>query len=218
MNIELPKSFTMNNERGKTVAWIENGILKLKREASFRKAICELTYQMKGRNICFYCKKDFLNDQMTVDHMIPQERGGPTITNNLVPSCKKCNNAKANMTTEQYLKYLMLEGQEKKQYLNNFREYAEQMRSFEMPELPKEWLTKKEITEIIAVIDFTQEYKQNKYKKIKLFYDQYGHLQKPIIVDKNNFLLDGFITILFANDNDLKKIPVIVLDNVEVII
>ena len=59
MNIDLPENFTMYDERKrKKLAWIEDGILKIKIEASFRKTMYELTYELKGRNNCFYCKKD----------------------------------------------------------------------------------------------------------------------------------------------------------------
>ena len=39
-------------------------------------------------------KSEISMEEMTIDHMYPQDFGGPTITNNLLPSCKKCNNDK----------------------------------------------------------------------------------------------------------------------------
>ena len=36
-------------------------------------------------------------EEMTIDHVYPADFGGPTITNNLLPSCKGCNNKKRNM-------------------------------------------------------------------------------------------------------------------------
>ena len=56
MNIDLPEKFTMYDERKNLIAWIEDGTLKLKVQASFGKAMHEITYEMKGRNKCFYCK------------------------------------------------------------------------------------------------------------------------------------------------------------------
>lgn len=219
MNIDLPKSFTMYDERGREkLAWIENGTLKLKVEASFRKVMYELTYELKGRNVCVYCGEPFLDKDMTLDHMIPQERGGPTITNNLVPSCKECNSKKSNMTAEQYIKYKNLSGTEKKKYFENFKRYVNYMKRNELLELPEEWLSKKKVKEIIARFDFSQEYKKSQYRKVERFYNEYGHLPKPILVDKKGFLLDGFISLMFAKDNNLRKLSVMVLENVEVII
>lgn len=219
MNIDLPKSFTMYDERGREkLAWIENGTLKLKVEASFRKVMYELTYELKGRNVCVYCGETFLDKDMTLDHMIPQERGGPTITNNLVPSCKECNSKKSNMTAEQYIKYKNLSGTEKKKYFENFKRYVNYMKRNELLELPEKWLSKKKVKEIIARFDFSQEYKKSQYRKVERFYNEYGHLPKPILVDKKGFLLDGFISLMFAKDNNLRKLSVMVLENVEVII
>ena len=216
MNIDLPEKFTMYDERKNVIAWIEDGTLKMKVQASFGKAMHEITYEMKGRNKCFYCKEEFEEDKMTVDHMIPQERGGPTITNNLVPSCNKCNSKKSNMTTEQFFKYLSLEKEERKIYYQNFKKYVKYMKENELLELPSDWISKKKIQEIIVRFDFSQEYKRAQYRKVEKFYKEYKHLPKPIIVDKQGFLLDGFISLMFAKDNNLRNLPVIVLENVEV--
>ena len=219
MIIDLSEKFIMYDERGRNkLAWVEDRILKLKVDASFRKAMYELTYELKGRNVCEYCGKTFLDEDMTLDHMIPQERGGPTITNNLVPSCKECNSKKSNMTAEQYIKYKNLSGTEKKKYFENFKRYVNYMKRNELLELPEEWLSKKKVKEIIARFDFSQEYKKSKYRKVEKFYKEYGHLPKPILVDRKGFLLDGFISLMFAKDNNLRNLSVMVLENVEVII
>ena len=94
MIIELPREFCMEGPNCKKGAFVDNGILKIRWDVSFRKAMTELTYQMKGRGRCCYCKELIPEDEITIDHMYPQEFGGPTITNNMLPSCKKCNNDK----------------------------------------------------------------------------------------------------------------------------
>ena len=219
MIIDLSEKFTMYDERGRNkLAWVEDGILKLKVDASFRKAMYELTYELKGRNVCEYCGKTFLDEDMTLDHMIPQERGGPTITNNLVPSCRECNSKKSNMTAEQYIKYKNLSGTEKKKYFESFKEYVKCMKKNDLLELPDDWISKKEVSEILVRFDFSQEYKKSQYRKVEKFYNEYGHLPKPILVDKKGFLLDGFISLMFAKDNNLRNLSVMVLENVEVII
>lgn len=219
MIIDLSEKFIMYDERGRNkLAWAEDGILKLRVEASFRKAMYELTYELKGRNVCEYCGKTFLDEDMTLDHMIPQERGGPTITNNLVPSCRECNSKKSNMTAEQYIKYKNLSGTEKKKYFESFKEYVKCMKKNDLLELPDDWISKKEVSEILVRFDFSQEYKKSKYRKVEKFYKEYGHLPKPILVDRKGFLLDGFISLMFAKDNNLRNLSVMVLENVEVII
>ena len=92
------------------------------------------------------------------------------------------------------------------------------MKENELLELPSDWISKKKIQEIIVRFDFSQEYKRAQYRKVEKFYKEYKHLPKPIIVDKQGFLLDGFISLMFAKDNNLRNLPVIVLENVEVVI
>ena len=94
MIIELPREFTFFNETGEIVAYVENGVLKLKNTASYKKVIFELTYEMKGRKRCCYCGRTVDTKEMTLDHMYPQDFGGPTITNNLLPSCQEISNCK----------------------------------------------------------------------------------------------------------------------------
>ena len=106
MIIELPKEFSFKEEKTGEMAVVEDGILKMTRQTSFRKVMIEITYQMKGRNECQYCHMKFTKEEMTVDHMFPIDFGGPTISNNLLPDCKECNNKKGNMTYQQYMAYL----------------------------------------------------------------------------------------------------------------
>lgn len=219
MIIELPKEFTFFNEIGEEVAYIDGrGILKLKSVAAFRKVMFEIAYEMKGRNRCCYCGKTVESNRMTIDHMYPQDFGGPTITNNLLPCCQKCNSEKGNLTTGQYKKYLLAKEQGRsKEYIRDLKLYLMYVRKWELFEIPKEWISRKEITEIFVKIDLNDDYKGKNYKHVKDFYEEYGHLQKPVIVDKKNFLLDGFIILMYAKNKKIRKIPVIKLENVEVI-
>ena len=50
---------------------------------------------------CRYCGKDDV--PLTVDHLILWEEMGPTIPENLVACCRKCNKARGNMQFEDWL-------------------------------------------------------------------------------------------------------------------
>lgn len=50
---------------------------------------------------CAYCGKIFPQAQLTLDHILPRAFGGTTNWNNIVPSCKPCNAAKADKTLTQ---------------------------------------------------------------------------------------------------------------------
>ena len=51
---------------------------------------------------CRYCGKSGL--PLTVDHLVLWEDGGPTILDNLLTSCKKCNKTRGNKSYEDWLK------------------------------------------------------------------------------------------------------------------
>lgn len=52
---------------------------------------------------CRYCGKDGI--PMTVDHLILWEVGGPSIDENLVTACKKCNKTRSNTPYEEWLNH-----------------------------------------------------------------------------------------------------------------
>ena len=50
---------------------------------------------------CRYCGRVLLDGEINLDHVKPYSRGGKTIQENLVVSCKKCNIAKGDRTPEE---------------------------------------------------------------------------------------------------------------------
>lgn len=50
---------------------------------------------------CVYCEES-RKKELTIDHVIPQSKGGPNTWENLVTACKKCNGEKADLTVEEY--------------------------------------------------------------------------------------------------------------------
>ncbi len=49
-------------------------------------------------NMCQYCGKVFDRRDLNIDHVIPRDRGGTTVWDNVVCSCIACNTRKANRT------------------------------------------------------------------------------------------------------------------------
>ncbi len=47
---------------------------------------------------CQYCQRPFPAAEFTLDHVIPQSRGGASTWENLVAACKPCNNKKSDRT------------------------------------------------------------------------------------------------------------------------
>jgi 5-methylcytosine-specific restriction endonuclease McrA len=50
---------------------------------------------------CIYCGCDS-KKELTLDHVIPQSKGGPNTWENLVTACKRCNCEKADLTLEEF--------------------------------------------------------------------------------------------------------------------
>lgn len=48
---------------------------------------------------CAYC--GIIPKSLTIDHMLPLSRGGPTVKENIVPACKSCNSKKHNHLPEE---------------------------------------------------------------------------------------------------------------------
>jgi len=72
-----------------------NGMIR--HEAKFsRHSIFE-----RDRNTCQYCGKTLPRSQLTLDHVLPQSRGGLETWENLVVACMRCNVRKGNLTPEE---------------------------------------------------------------------------------------------------------------------
>lgn len=59
-------------------------------------------YHRDGQR-CVYCARP---EQLSLDHLLPEELGGDHATDNLVTACKPCNDARGCKTLRAWLKYL----------------------------------------------------------------------------------------------------------------
>lgn len=53
--------------------------------------------QKTAPGLCHYCGSKVSYRELTMDHLVPLSRGGRSTRENLVPSCKNCNNLKKTM-------------------------------------------------------------------------------------------------------------------------
>lgn len=211
MNIILPTK----NLRTKDFL-IKDGILYLRYGQSFQNAIYSLTYFMKGKRFCYYCKKSFPRNEITMDHMYPRSTGGPTIPQNLIPSCKGCNSKKKDMTFEQYQHFLAISSDiGRKMYLAKVSSFKEGIKAIGMFEIPNNWITPVKVDAIHTQIDLS-DISEQKLKKAISYYQQHHQFQKAIILDRNFFSLDGLYVLLVAKSCEVEYVPAIVLENVEV--
>ena len=55
---------------------------------------------------CAYCGKKIEYDDMTIDRLTAQSKGGTNNLENTIPSCQLCNNQKADRTVEEFRAFL----------------------------------------------------------------------------------------------------------------
>lgn len=51
---------------------------------------------LRDHYVCQYCRKEFPDKELNLDHVVPRDKGGKTRWDNIVTSCIGCNNRKAN--------------------------------------------------------------------------------------------------------------------------
>lgn len=56
---------------------------------------------IRDRQTCQYCGEKPGPAKLTLDHVTPRSRGGPSTWDNLVAACLSCNNKKANRTPDE---------------------------------------------------------------------------------------------------------------------
>ncbi|WP_176011654.1 HNH endonuclease [Victivallis sp. Marseille-Q1083] len=56
-----------------------------------------------ARGVCYYCRRKFPPEALTMDHIVPVVRGGKSTRGNVVACCKECNNRKKYLTPAELL-------------------------------------------------------------------------------------------------------------------
>ena len=195
---------------------IENEILKLRGRVYFEQLMYSLTHEIYKENVCAYCKHR-IDGTCTIDHIYPRCMGGVSITDNMVVTCRDCNEEKDFMTLEEYRIFLSLIESSRKNYKRNIVRKNEKIKRTVGYNLPEEWITIQNINNIICKNEKALEKRGKQYKKIERFYKKYKKLPRPIVVDKNNRIIDEIAVYCFAINNRENNISTIVLENVEVI-
>jgi 5-methylcytosine-specific restriction endonuclease McrA len=65
-----------------------------------RKSLSRKNILLRDHNTCQYCASAFAPQELTLDHIIPRSRGGDSTWDNLVASCRSCNNRKGDRSPE----------------------------------------------------------------------------------------------------------------------
>lgn len=60
---------------------------------------------------CVYCDEDLTDQEIHLDHVIPESQGGSTTVDNLQVTCRKCNTAKGILTEAEFVQRLRTRAQ-----------------------------------------------------------------------------------------------------------
>lgn len=55
---------------------------------------------------CVYCDEDLSDQEIHMDHVIPESKGGQTTYSNLQVTCRKCNLAKGTLSESEFIEKL----------------------------------------------------------------------------------------------------------------
>ena len=77
--------------KGKCLDWDTLGTVSLSRDLVFKRDRC----------MCAYCGQTFKPEDLELEHVIPESRGGPTSWTNIVSADRACNARKADKTPEE---------------------------------------------------------------------------------------------------------------------
>lgn len=61
---------------------------------------------------CQYCREQFSRTELTIDHLVPLDRGGLDEVRNYVTCCKDCNQEKANLSLAEFAETIKIELEE----------------------------------------------------------------------------------------------------------
>ena len=67
--------------------------------ASDAKRMWRESIKARDGYVCTYCGSP---DNLTIDHVRPQSRGGATTASNCVTACRRCNQLKGSMALEDF--------------------------------------------------------------------------------------------------------------------
>ncbi|MBR2744866.1 MAG: HNH endonuclease [Clostridia bacterium] len=230
MKILLPKS-DMILEEG--VSEIKDGKLYLYKSGVFKETMYKLSYMIFGDDECYYChrklrkepsqteRKKFFS-QISMDHVIPQDFGGPTITDNLRPACTDCNSAKGNMFEDEFREYRKIrqrtasKGKQGRAERRLFKEkilLTQELRRYgNIASLPAEWITEEEIKNVYVNFWLTQP-KGSAYQLMFESVKKYNYLMEVATITGNGFLVDGFNAVLISKYYEV-PIRAIISENV----
>lgn len=217
MIIRLPENYFYTAHGPNDYAYVTDNILYIEGFVNFEHLMYNLSYTLNGYGHCYYCGCTLTRSNRTLDHVHPRRWGGISLPNNLVPSCKNCNNEKTDMTPEQYKIFKTIIGSQKQHefYQKCIKENQEFMKSRRFL-VPNDWITMYDASYLMSCLSF-KFLEMSKMEKLEDYYNRIGQYTHPIVVSSNGWLFKGKHILYHARKINHPVVPAIVLENVEVI-
>lgn len=217
MKIRLPEKFIYTNNAKNASAYVKDGVLYVSRYISFEELMYTITYMVKGYDKCYYCGCELTEKNRTLDHMYPRRWGGVSIPENLVPSCKNCNQDKMDMSYDQFMRYRKLKTKKDKEefYQECLKANSKVLKRARFV-LNSNWLSVYNIQELLRYMKFNKLEKA-KSDHLAAYYRNWGQYTHPIIVSSNDWVFKGKHILHHAKGIKRKSVMAIVLENVVVV-
>ena len=217
MKISLPDDFRFMDTSRRGKAYVKDGILYVIGYVKFEELMYMVTYALKGNDKCYYCGAELTKKNRTLDHLYPRSLGGVSITDNLVPSCKLCNQNKKDMTYHQFKRYRELKSLEKQREFYSACERENlRVRRKKRFVINSEWLSVYDIREVLKHMKFNN-LEKSKSRALAEYYSKWGQYTHPVIVSSNGWIFKGRHILHHAKGIKRHGVIAIVLDNVVVI-
>ena len=217
MIIRLPREFFYSEKKDLSYAYVQDECLYIKGSVNYEDLMYQLTYELKGYNKCYFCGSTLNVKNRTIDHVYPRRWGGISISENMKPSCKSCNQDKKDMTNRQFELWRRLKTKSEQdafyhECVQKNINIAKQGKFI----LRKPWVTMYDTTELIHKISF-KNLEASKSQKLARYFINWKQYPHPIIVSGNGWVFKGKHILEHSKRNHIKMVPAIVLENVIVI-
>lgn len=63
-----------------------------------KRAFSKRHIYLRDNHTCQYCGRTGAGNELTLDHILPQSRGGKSVWHNLITCCRPCNSKKGDLT------------------------------------------------------------------------------------------------------------------------
>lgn len=217
MNIRLPTQFYYSTNDPDVYAYVDDGILYINGPINFDSLMYNLTYAIYGYNRCYYCNCVLNNRNRSLDHIHPRAVGGISLTDNLLPTCKSCNGEKADMTPDQYQKFLKITSDlRRKEFVKQCELENDQALKEGRFLIPSEWITNVDVSSFQDNINFNVLDSERILKHTNFFKSHHNYMH-PIVISSNNWVLKGLHVIYQSKKWHRSMVPAIILDNVVVL-